>query len=309
MTLLIFLIIAIFRFSVSANTKTSVKYPLPPRIVRRSATPTLAIISTLSWREPRYSYMDNTFKATALLRPEAEPIMFTDSWEFAELVGKYGWWILPVSATGCEGRPLLGKLFRTAQDFVNSPLLGYTSSNIMFTKTIIAAFKSIQQSEFMREPLLIVGPHKDVNLTVDSAIYNIEQVSSLQYVRHKSENVSNDYFFVNKLFPWELIEDYVVEPDSIVDYLVTFSNKHKITILNAAPLITALRQLPTKSERGRLAKHSFKCNEYLADQAQKLSGEFDNRKFDKNCVPRDIGMNNEGNIVVLKKDLPPQCSL
>ena len=102
----------------------------------------------------------NAIASWTRLTPRPEILLFGDEEGAAEIVRELGLRHFPEVARNEFGTPLLGDLFRQAEQHASSPLLGYVNADIILTDDFFAALDRVRHEY---EKFMMVGRRWDLD--------------------------------------------------------------------------------------------------------------------------------------------------
>src|SRR3979411_2268445 len=102
----------------------------------------------------------NAIASWTRLTPRPEIFLFGDEQGTEEIAGELGIRHFPEVARNEFGTPLLGDLFRQAEQHASTPLLGYVNADIILTDDFIAALDRVRA---LYEKFMMVGQRWDLD--------------------------------------------------------------------------------------------------------------------------------------------------
>lgn len=222
----------------------------------------LTLFTSFSSSMEKFYIYNNTIHNWLQMKPKVVLIFFSDNSKLRKYVSSIGWDLtLSVGLKSCNGTPVLKDMFLTAQKLVNSKLYAYANADILFNQGFLSTLEGVvNNAAIYRNPILLSGKRSDLLLNVHK-ITNIrgeKEVERAFKKSHISYGYAEDYFVVNREFPWKIYPNLAIGREIVDNYLAFVARKNKVTTIDASGTIGALHQ-KTKSR----VKKPSDCNKKI----------------------------------------------
>ncbi|KAL3860680.1 hypothetical protein ACJMK2_010771 [Sinanodonta woodiana] len=279
----------------------------PNFVPENKSSPNLLTLFS-SWHESEEKNIvhNNTIRNWLLLKPDVTLLAFTNDSNTSVVCRNHGFHVMPVRVAHAGDVPVLKYMYLDAMAKFNSQFYAFANSDILFTDGLINTLKYIiLSSNASKIPTLIVGQRTNVNVT------NTKQLSTWQNITVMARTngelfpaFGEDYFVATPSFPWKDIKDVIIGRKGYDNYLVAYSRRNKISVIDATKTILAVHQT-TSAGNFESSKHTDKeHNKQLLHEAMK------NIKYESGYTTcAEYYTEIRGNITVLNKrtSFPKYC--
>ena len=218
----------------------------------------------------------NTIREWASLRPLVQPVLyFTDNRTHATALQR-GWEAIrcPKIADRISPSCVLPAMFLDAEErFPNADFYGYANGDLLFDDSLVNTLKSVKES-LVSSKLLIIGCRFNYQMNGRELILNAQNVTSRKSKAYQFTGYAIDYFITpRQKYVWKSLPPLVVGRTLYDNYMIAFSVKKNIPVLDTTKTILALHQTTSTNFESRKGKKDHGINGRVITGSWKI--EFD----------------------------------
>jgi len=254
--------------------------------------------------DPKHNF---TLRNWASLKPDINPVLFTDDVETALLAQKFGWKTHPIPKIDSSTQlPVLKSMFEFVQTNYRSEFYGYSNSDILFTENLIHTLNAVQYSPFFGNSTFLTGIRTNLYNITDSEFASENFTSAVKMRGKVFQTSAEDYFIYGSGYPFKDIPEVVVGVIAYDNWLVLNSRFKEDFAIDASQTITAVHiSMADDTHNSHFRPHA----QYNRDLLKKHTQFHLNPPYEKgftNCIER-FTENVDGRVVVKQRQLEDAC--
>ena len=248
-----------------------------------------------------------TLRNWANLKPDVNPVLFTDDDETAKFARKFGWKSHPIPKIDSSTQlPVLKSMFKFVQTHYRSAFYGYSNSDILYTENLIQTLNAVQYSPFFGNSTLLTGIRTNLLYLTESEFASENFTSAVRKRGNVFMTSAEDYFIYGSGYPFKDIPEVVVGLIAYDNWLVLNSRFNGDNVIDASQTITAVHISMTDDYfRSHFRPHG-QYNRALLKKHMQFHVEPPYEKGFTNCIER-YTENVDGRVVVKQRHLDNAC--
>lgn len=273
-------------------------------------TITLTIFTSFDYIESKFIANQNALKNWKAIKGVKNFVLFTNCSRARKLGESLNYVVLPVMDAAIGGVPVLKTLYLTVLALYPTTYVMFSNADIMYEinlmKTIRFVNSFVQDEGLASKPVLIVG--KRTNLDIDSG-----KNESWKSLIKKSVTMgtkfnadAQDYFIVDRKFPWKKFPKFVIGRVGYDNWIVAFSRYKNFTVVDATDSILAVHQTINGANFEGFSHNHYSYNrDIIADSLPSYQYALWGRT---ECCYLATGLDSCGRLFVKNRSLvPPYC--
>lgn len=273
-------------------------------IVKRTAPrvdyPILTLFTTWEYSPAKYFVHTNIIKNWGSFTGKIKPILFTNDSEYDQIAKSHGWTIRPVTKFIADGIPILKDMYKEALSIYNTTYYAFSNGDILFEDGLISTLEEVGVFLNSSDPVMMVGQRTNAKyITAQEAASSATIKRTALQRGELFQTNAEDYFIVNRAFPWDSVPGIVVGRRAYDNWLTAHTICWNITLIDVTDSIIGLHQT---TEAGNLEGHSHANGNYNVKllEGMKLSKIIDIGYT--NCSPWRTYFTHCGHVKVVKRE-------
>lgn len=200
--------------------------------------------------------------------PEVRPLVLTNDRIAVSQANAHNWTVLPQSESdpSCKGPPKLPQMFQAVMKNVDAFFYGFSNADILFDNGLYKTMEYIYYNmrSWQTRPVMVIGRRHNVDFLHNSN-YSLETPDDINHFSKYGwiVNKSTDFYFTNRLFPWDHAPEVTVGKIFVVRAILGWAYRNNYIVIDATRTIRSVHLTTQDGNKASFSTKGAFCNKQV----------------------------------------------